>query len=427
MSKPCKHKDNEVIEGCVACRLGRDSLEYQKAWDLPLTAKPQKKSSKPSSTDNKRAISLPCIHLGEEVLKKDGSSKKWFNCDHEPSHGVVCSCTCNSFKCKDYSPNIPREWIEEIDRENPEQTDYWQIRKDQKKTSWANDPLTIKTYQIALEEFLEVKNSYEKNKSRGKGIVLLGGGVYAPSLCITIQMIRKFSSLPIELFHRGEEEPIDEKIRTLPNIQIWDLSKDPEFLKRRQRGGWESKSYIFKNNSFEQFLFLDADCYPVSSFDYLFDSLDNILIWNNVGHADGFLNLKTFNLENTLNIPVISGGTYLIDKEKCWPLLNIYEWLDNHSEFTYHHGCGDQDMMKISLLKTNTSPQIMQKKCIQHNKTLHLYGLKEELLFLHRYQCKFTPETTFTSLHSEHTPPLFEQSYPYEKEVWSHYIDYLTS
>jgi hypothetical protein len=68
---------------------------------------------------------------------------------------------------------------------------------------------------------------------------------------------------PIQVWHRGAAEPVSERLRRLPGVEVVDAEAHPARTGRRTMGGWESKSFAIVNCPFEEVLFLDADCYPL--------------------------------------------------------------------------------------------------------------------------------------------------------------------
>jgi hypothetical protein len=117
---------------------------------------------------------------------------------------------------------------------------------------------------------------------------------------------------------------------------------------------WGLKSYAVLHSPFREVLYLDADAYPVKPIDRLFDqNREGTLVWYDLAGCNNNLKWDVYGISPDSGRGW-QGGQWLIDKARCWQALNLYRWLDDWSDYTYRHGYGDQDNLRLAWQATST-------------------------------------------------------------------------
>lgn len=213
---------------------------------------------------------------------------------------------------------------------------------------WYSRPEVMDRHAIALAALVEARIG-PTPEGEGDGIVLCGGGRYWPMLCVALRMIRRVTNLPIRVYHRGEAEPVRPgNVSDLSAVSYHDLTKLGPY---RRLVSWEAKTCALIDAPFERTLFLDADAYPVSDIRPLFDLCDRstpFVFWENEPFAQIQCNLKALGLAGR-EVPCIQGGQFVVSAPYFWRTLIVAHWLNQHSDYYYHYGYGDQDMWRIAL------------------------------------------------------------------------------
>jgi hypothetical protein len=122
---------------------------------------------------------LPCVHIGE-----DSGPKGWHQCEHPdtPLGDVVCSCKGCGKRCPGYTPAV------------------------------RSIPPTPPVHPLILESAAFAANipPYPEGAYTGRGIVIVGGGKYWPSVYVTVRMLRHTGcTLPVQVWYLGEAERDD--------------------------------------------------------------------------------------------------------------------------------------------------------------------------------------------------------------------------
>jgi FkbM family methyltransferase len=198
------------------------------------------------------------------------------------------------------------------------------------------------------------------------GVVTAGGGRYDASLYVSLSMLRDTGcTLPVRLYHRGEEEPVSGAVRAIPGVETIDCT--PWRDSSRQWGGWQVKIATVMRSGFRRVLFLDADAYPVTDptawIDTVADPAPPVVIWPDgaSGGGTGRYRPDSYGLDADAGrrVPAINGGHYIIDVPRAWRALWLHHHFDMHSDYYYAYkmgvgGYGDQDQMRAALTLTGT-------------------------------------------------------------------------
>ena len=275
--------------------------------------------------------------------------------------------------------------------------------------------LTEATAKEAMDRAIESMIAYPTGRFGGRGIVICAGGpTYAACAWVCIQMLRRAGcSLPIQLWHRGDEElPAQVRAlfaseskegrhscRPLPrerqppraavaagrqecrpslNVECIDAIRMSRRYPVRRLGGWELKAYALLNSPFEDVLLLDADNVPLIDPERLFDTeqfaRDGAIFWPDLGRL-----AKDDPIWDICGIPhrdepEVESGQLLVNKQRCWRALSLALWMNEHSDFFYKHLHGDKETFHLAFRRVNQPyampakvPRILKGALLQHD------------------------------------------------------------
>lgn len=204
--------------------------------------------------------------------------------------------------------------------------------------------------------------------------MLAGGPDYFLNAYINCKMLREMGcTLPIEWFYMGDEmkpEWLQKIADNIPNVTCIDLHiGQPNNDNTKARGGWQNKVVSIIKSSFDQVLFLDADCFPLKDPTYLFDDdffkatgcvlWPDPYCWQPEKHA--FLKEK-FQVPG-LPIRQVESGQMMFTKSRCLEGLNkVRELNENHAD-TYTVLYGDKDTFLIGMLQANADFKVAPYGC----------------------------------------------------------------
>jgi hypothetical protein len=198
----------------------------------------------------------------------------------------------------------------------------------------------------------------------GDGIIYVGGGPYWPGIVVGCHMIRRLGcNWPIQVWYRGECEPIDPSQVNDLNVNLIDLDKRSRRAKdwtlpygNPAVGGWEAKLYALKNTDLARVLYLDADAYPVSMPCRMMGDLNvaPFAYWEDLPNTAGSVNWYTVLPSGaSAGIRPVQGGQLLIDRAGAWRLISAAHYICQRSDY-YWRGpspllFGDQDAWRVGL------------------------------------------------------------------------------
>lgn len=200
----------------------------------------------------------------------------------------------------------------------------------------------------------------------GRGIVTCAGGsVYFTCVWLLVNVLRRLGcTLPIQVWHIGREE-MDYRMQSLlesvPGVRVIN-GKDHQGPKRW--GGWELKVHAIRNSGFKEVLFLDADQVPIADPTHLFDNSQyqetGCVFWPDLLPYGWTMTERAFTkaglpvpgnskgYKNPTDYTPLETGQMLIDVERCWPELELTQWLCDRSPDWFPLMYGDKDLFYIA-------------------------------------------------------------------------------
>jgi alpha 1,2-mannosyltransferase len=251
-------------------------------------------------------------------------------------------------------------------------------------------------------------------KGKGRGIVICAGGKYLIHAYASLLTVRKVGCLlPIEIFYAGSEElgKDPQRTRLLFETDIGDVTfidtttKDLGIPPTKLRG-FEIKSYALLLTSFDDILFLDADCAVLQDPEGLFDNhivkrFGN-LFWPDYPYSDALIHESLGDHFGPPHPPGFEteSGQIVLHKNRCVKGL-VYAWLLNkHQDIFYKLYYGDKDLFRLGFNMAGLPfsqvphpPGILGFYHPRYGTILHAMVQKhpdESPLFVHRTQKKAT-------------------------------------
>lgn len=296
---------------------------------------------------------------------------------------------------------------------------------------WKFWPATRAAHLLLVERLLADMPPYPGGKFAGRGAVICGGGRYEASVYVCARMLRHVGwAHPIQVWHRGADEPVSARVRNLPGVEVVDGAAHAARANRPLLGGWEAKTQAILASPFEEVLFLDADCYPIYNPDECFEPANNphgIVVWPDHHGGELGVHWPTYGLDRDADS--LNGGHYVFTKRKAWPVLQLAHHYDSHSSYYYSYtsfdvrlgGLGDQEQMRAALHKLKAPHTRYAARPL--SMAAHSYlqaGPHGRPLFVHRQANKFAGPNEFPS------PPLWSPGHlPMEVTAWKFFLEWL--
>jgi hypothetical protein len=277
------------------------------------------------------------------------------------------------------------------------------------------------------EAFLAALPAYPKERYKGRGVVIAGGGDrFFPSLYITIRALRHVGCrLPIQVWYlgRNDEMPAKHKAILTPfEVECVDADKMRRRYPARRLGGWELKAFATLHSPFEELLFLDADCYPCRNPEFLFELEEycarGAIFWPDIVADDPFLAWSAFGVPDPRRQGSIESGQFVVNKRLCWKPLNLAWFYNDHSDYYYRYGYGDKHTFEVAWTRCARPFVLWEPKAIWSEVAYLHRGPDLKPLFVHRCADKFRfANHAYNTMQFNHLP-LYYASLPLEQECW---------
>lgn len=246
---------------------------------------------------------------------------------------------------------------------------------------------------------------------RGRGIVMCAGGKYLVHAYASLMTVRTFGcQLPVEIFYADKDEITGKAVamfeRDIGDVTFIDASQSNVGVQPTQLRGWEIKSYSLLLTSFDEILFLDADCGVMENPEVLFDEPGyhkyGNMFWPDYQYSNQLIREclgRNFGPKYSPGFETES-GQIVLRKTRCEKAL-VYTWLLNmHQSVFYKLYHGDKDLFRLGFNMAGTPfnqikpvPGIVGFKDPHYGTILHAMVQKKpngRPLFVHRTQKKYT-------------------------------------
>ncbi|MCI0683593.1 MAG: FkbM family methyltransferase [Gemmataceae bacterium] len=393
-----------------------------------------------------QALRPPCVSRGalerHEGFADGDGTLDIYSCGRHAActvsrrrEGIACCAACPDYRPRDTSPAAAADPANSLDamvealrgprRAWPQDWPWWGT--------------TLDAHRRMAAEFVAQLPAYPEGRYRGRGIVILGGGVFFPGVYVTVRMIRHHGCrLPIEVWRHAATEPIYEHWLEPYGVRCVDLDAHMDAHQApRIRGGWANKFYGILHSSFEEVCYLDSDCYPTADLTPLFElNTQGALFWPDIpGFGQRFRGDVFGNPDRPM--PVFQGGQFLLSKRLCWPGLLLAQWWNERADFAYCHGYGDQDVLRGAWQALQLPYRMCAPESIWDSVGLIAFGPDGRTpLFAHRAGDKFRlpclsmqdSSATENFLHHYYLPegsPRFHATFPGESDAFAFYQEFL--
>lgn len=272
-----------------------------------------------------------CPALGERVNKGCGSIL--FRCNLYPERNET---TTRHTKCETANRHCP--------------------------TCTERPPVDVQTLNEPARLLIESKRAEfpAYTAGRGDGVIYVGGGKYWPMIVAGIRMLRASgSTLPVEVWYRGGEEPVYPSDVEGLNVTLCDSHAVADTLgisrvPTGRDGGWSNKLFALYHTEFSRVLFLDADAYCIENPAPLFAVLDNgappFAYWRDLLSQNNSVKWKNVYAPGDRTfVPPVQGGQLLIDRTRAAPLVSLAKYMCDNAHYYFKHMYGDQDTWRVAL------------------------------------------------------------------------------
>jgi hypothetical protein len=299
---------------------------------------------------------------------------------------------------------------------------------------WRFWPVSGAAHLLLADRFLANMPAYPQGQFAGRGAVICGGGSYEASVYVACRMLRHVGwQHPIQVWHRGDAEPVSDRVRRLPDVTVVDVERHPARSSRRFVSGWAVKMFAVINCPFEEVFFLDADCYPIYNPDECFQPQHNphgIVVWPDNPVVDQAIHWPSYGLlpDNEFGI---NGGHYVLEKKRAWRTLQLAAHYDDHCDYYYCYTSSpvpvgvfsDQEHFRIALRKLATPFQKYAERPLACICDSYIQaGPNGRTLFVHRWGSKFAPPDHFSR-----PPQWWLGQLPMELTTWQYFLEWLAS
>lgn len=221
--------------------------------------------------------------------------------------------------------------------------------------AWARRPRVMARHQQALVE-LATCPLPGPTISGERGIVYVATPDYLPMALLGCKMARRVSDLPIRVYLlTGQGEAEAAGVDIVGGLEVVPVCRTDAL---RLYGAWQLKAWCIVQAPWRHCLYLDADAYLVRSPNAAFDVLHNgarFVAWGDFPMHDAGIAWDLVGRRPAVPIMSINGGQLWIDRELFWRELLLAHWLNQHADYWYHAGYGDQDQWRIALAVTGGS------------------------------------------------------------------------
>jgi len=377
--RPCRHNpSNTTCKICWRCQDLSDPVNklYRDRWGEP-------EPDSPLAIQSLRTGRRKCKHLGDPTGEmvgcgQCGASEKtklkvfkcelWQECTPDTVGRRVVDGKANYLPncktCKQYDPGDVPDTTSDF---APNEKDPLDVRSAQPGASrnlqeWlAYSPTSIREHNLAFKELLQ-RDFKPPTKAEGRGLILCGGERYWPMLLLSLKMFRDVCDLPVQVWHRGDDEPIPyQDLDGIPNVTVHDAyatTPRPRLFYDGNNTDWVHtiKTHALVHCGWEQALYLDADAYILRDPTPLFNLLDQtgFVYWPS-RTSSGQKNLWNFVDVKSNGMPNVQGGQYLIDRKRLWRELLLTYWQDQHADYFYrYYQSNDEDSWRVTFSATRT-------------------------------------------------------------------------
>lgn len=229
---------------------------------------------------------------------------------------------------------------------------------------WVTKRVFVRAMRRTLEDQCATVLPHVPLPTKGtRGIVTCAGGpAYLAEAFASLKALRHTGcTLPVEIYHVGDQEVRDvdrDMFRREfgDSVRFMDAtSYDLGGVRPTNLQGFEIKPYAVLLTSFDDILFLDADCAPLKNPEYVFDDPSykeyGNMFWPDYGVNSNLIRPSW--ITETPQFPKgfeTESGQFVVNKTRCMTGI-VNAWLLNkHQKFFYKQYYGDKDLFRLGFV-----------------------------------------------------------------------------
>lgn len=252
---------------------------------------------------------------------------------------------------------------------------------------------------VAADRFMRSISPYPTSRFNDRGIVIVGGDKYWPSVYVTLRMLQHVRcTLPVQVWHTSSDTPplyIDAELVDAGNVQGF---PDPTKRNGPLHPPYQLKTIAAMGSPFEEVLVLDADSYPCIDPTSLFGRPEGAVFWPDreeswVWTRWADWGVKPFGPPCSLEV-----GQYIVNKRIAWKPFNLMHWYDQHGDWCYgwgiHHDHGDKGPPRVAFAKCKHTWAMSHIGADWRVAAFVHRGFDGSPAFVHRCQSKFVLHDT---------------------------------
>jgi hypothetical protein len=190
-------------------------------------------------------------------------------------------------------------------------------------------------------------------RAEGDGIVICGGGRWWPMTVMSVCECRRYSQLPIQVWHGPAQPVYPNDLGDVPGVSYHNGAAYPH----RSLADWNIKTVALTNCGLRRALYLDADAYPLEDPVPLLDlaAKHGFVYWEGGNYKDNDWGAWGLSPAWHNKIPPVQGGQFALDLSAWWRPLAVAHWMCQHFDHARQFCPTDEGCYRAAIAATGGS------------------------------------------------------------------------
>jgi hypothetical protein len=212
-------------------------------------------------------------------------------------------------------------------------------------------------YQRRQDAAIRDAAPYPADRFAGRGVVMAAGGPRLfTNAWVTLNVLRRLHgcTLPVQLWYLGPDEMSPQMLELLGTLDVEcvDALEVGRRHPMRRLGGWECKPFAIVHCPFREVLWIDADNAPLVDPTFLFSEPEyartGALFWPDLYRLPPDHPIWEICRVPWRDEPELESGQLVVDKARCWAVLQLTLHLNAWSDFYYQYVYGDKETFHLA-------------------------------------------------------------------------------